>query len=87
MWGLRHFTTLWTSTACYRDSYTILANLQKFKPIIIIYQFCDILNLLLEGILICILLAGAEDLCYVGRTADFGRWISVAQWSDASQRA
>jgi hypothetical protein len=23
----------------------------------------------------------------IGRTADFGRWFSVAQWSDASQRA
>jgi hypothetical protein len=23
----------------------------------------------------------------IGRTADFGRWISAAQWSDASRRA
>jgi hypothetical protein len=23
----------------------------------------------------------------IGRTADFGRWISVAQWSDATRRS
>jgi hypothetical protein len=26
-------------------------------------------------------------LPFIGRTADFGRWISVEQWSDASRRA
>jgi hypothetical protein len=32
-------------------------------------------------------LFSAPLTCLIGRKADFGRWISVAQWSDASRRA
>jgi hypothetical protein len=31
MWEPQHLTTLWASTACYRDSFTLLPLIQKIK--------------------------------------------------------
>jgi hypothetical protein len=36
---------------------------------------------------VCVFLLCSDMLLLIGRTADFGRWFSVAQWSDASRRA
>jgi hypothetical protein len=39
-----------------------------------------------EGVCACAGHSGVSQYC-IGRTADFGRWFSIAQWPDASRRA